>query len=646
MATMGVLFSILPVYLHRFPPGRIGRLAWDEMSTEDERLPAWGMAFYRWLADHHAVVTTTMLCVMLTAGFGLTRLESEVRLLKLLDDEADLVQDYTWVEKHMGNLVPMEVVLTIPPEKFRPAGETADDGQQYRMTLLERLGLVRKVVARIEALDEVSRALSAATLAPAESHNATRDYTTNKHLEEHLDSFKDYLQPERMPDGKILPTSRELWRISSRVTALQDIDYGLFTDELRVRVEPVLAAYRRRDLVVQQLHQREKSFKDANVAIICPESIGGTPEGLLLELLQDSAGIGDRVAPVNPAALDSEQLAEETRSRLMDKLRQLDGMLLVSEALRPAAEKLASAGVNIIDVTHLPVDETPVILDTSVAEGPRPVRSLYTGIIPLVFKTQRQLLFSLRASLFSSGVLIVIVMAIVFRSVMAGATSMLPNLFPVLLVFGSLGLLGIKMDIGIVMTASVALGVAVDSTVHLVTWFYHGQARGLDRRNATLMAYEHCATATVQGAMISGLGLAVFAFSAFTPTRQFGYLMITIQSAALLGDLVMLPAILCGPLGKFFERKQRARAETPAVVEEPAKQLPIVAEAAAADQALAAAAAATNGAAASQGEPAGATTERRENGHAPAGRHVAEPEPLSSPANKALRDKLRTFRRS
>jgi hypothetical protein len=254
-------------------------------------------------------------------------------------------------------------------------------------------------------------------------------------------------------------------------------------------------------------------------------------------------------------------------------------------------------------------------------------------------------LFSLRASLFSSGVLIVIVMAIVFRSLMAGATSMLPNLFPVLLVFGSLGLLGIKMDIGIVMTASVALGVAVDSTVHLVTWFYHGQARGLDRRNATLMAYEHCATATVQGAMISGLGLAVFAFSAFTPTRQFGYLMITIQSAALLGDLVMLPAILCGPLGKFFERKHRARVEATAIVEEPAAELPIVADTAA-RPVHATAAAATNGAAATQGEPVGVTAERRENGHAPAGRHVAEPEPLSSPANKALRDKLRTFRRS
>jgi hypothetical protein len=222
-------------------------------------------------------------------------------------------------------------------------------------------------------------------------------------------------------------------------------------------------------------------------------------------------------------------------------------------------------------------------------------------------------------------------MAVVFRSVMAGAVSMLPNLFPVLLVFGSLGLLGIKMDIGIVMTASVALGVAVDSTVHLVTWFYHGQARGLDRRNATLMAYEHCATATVQGAMISGLGLAVFAVSSFTPTRQFGYLMITIQSAALLGDLVMLPAILCGPLGKFFERKRRTMPPKSTVVDEPAMELPLLDDVG--EEPVA------------QGLSASHQS-RGENGHSPTPPAHHSAEPVTSPANKVLREKLRAFRRS
>jgi predicted RND superfamily exporter protein len=642
LATLGVLFAVLPVYLHRFPPKFIGAKEWDDMSADDERLPEWGSRFYLWLADHHAIVLGTMLTLMAIAAFGLTRLESSVRLLKLLDDEADLVLDYTWVEHHMGNLVPMEVILTMPPEKFRAGDEHPEAEQQYRMTFLERMNLLRKVIARIEALDEVSRTLSAATFAPAESEQTSgnaaigENFTTNQNLEQHRDSFRDYLQMERI-NGKVVPASCELWRVSARVTALRDIDYGLFTDQLRVQVEPVLAAYRRRDQLIKELHLRGEKLAGAQLCVLYQ----GKPddsrpsvesaEGLFFDLLVESAGVPPRVSELpNPLPANVSLLGDLTpdmREATIDVMKKCNAVVVLSKEAEVQAAKLAAEGVKIIDLTNAPEPSGPVITQTAnPAAGPRPVRSLYTGIIPLVFKTQRQLLYSLRASLFSSGFLIVVVMAIVFRSAMAGAVSMLPNLFPVLLVFGTLGLLGIKMDIGIVMTASVALGVAVDSTVHLVTWFYHGQARGLDRRGATLMAYEHCATATVQGAMISGLGLAVFAFSSFTPTRQFGYLMITIQSAALLGDLVMLPAILCGPLGKFFERKHHGRHESE-IIAEPASELPIVD--ADGDDDVDIPVLSRDG------------YERTDNGHP----RPSDTEPLSTPAHSALREKLRSFRR-
>ena len=73
-----------------------------------------------------------------------------------------------------------------------------------------------------------------------------------------------------------------------------------------------------------------------------------------------------------------------------------------------------------------------------------------------------------------------------------------------------------------------------------------------DRRGATMLAYERCAKAMLQTTIIGGLGLSVFAVSSFTPTQQFGYLMVTMLTAALVGDLLLLPAILAGPVGKFF----------------------------------------------------------------------------------------------
>ena len=74
-----------------------------------------------------------------------------------------------------------------------------------------------------------------------------------------------------------------------------------------------------------------------------------------------------------------------------------------------------------------------------------------------------------------------------------------------------------------------------------------------------MLAYDRCATAMLQTTIIGGLGLAVFATSTFTPTQQFGYLMISMLGAALLGDLLLLPAILVSPLGRPFGGKAPAK---------------------------------------------------------------------------------------
>ena len=134
---------------------------------------------------------------------------------------------------------------------------------------------------------------------------------------------------------------------------------------------------------------------------------------------------------------------------------------------------------------------------------------------------------------------------------------MIPNLFPVVVVFGIMGWSGILVDVGTMMTASVALGVAVDDTMHYLTWFRRGLDEGLDRKGAAMRAYERCGTAMTQTTLIGGLGLAAFAFSTFTPTQRFGTLMLTLLAVALVGDLVFLPALLTGPLGRVFGPSRR-----------------------------------------------------------------------------------------
>ena len=209
----------------------------------------------------------------------------------------------------------------------------------------------------------------------------------------------------------------------------------------------------------------------------------------------------------------------------------------------------------------------------------------YTGIIPIVYKAQRNLLESLINSIGLAFIMILIVMMVLLRdwrrrvslrnslNLPGGLVSMLPNLFPIAIIFGAMGWTAILanngilfdkpllVDIGTMMTASVAMGIAVDDTIHFLNWFRYGLRRGLPRNEAIALAYERVATAMTQTTVIGGFGLAVFAFSTFMPTHAFGLMMLILLFMALIGDLIFLPALLAGPLGRFFEVSAIKQAE-------------------------------------------------------------------------------------
>lgn len=584
MLTVAVLFTILPVFLHRFPVSDdlIKRQSGGHGGRDESHLPDWAKWLFGMVIRRHAMAFAMWLGVMAVLAIGFTKIETSVSLLKLLDEDTDLIHDYAWLETNLGNLVPMEVVLTVPSERRRSAEENAEaDGQQYRMTMLEMLNMIRDMQSRVEQLPEVSRNMSIATYSPEStdvgntSANLGGDWAKNETLEESRSELLEtgFLSVEKLPLTETQEQGRELWRLSARVAALgedaEGVDYGDFVKELKKAIDPVLVAYQQRDMIVEALHKAGKKLDGAKLWVLYRNQEDDaslkpvSQEAVLANLLKRSGvetlavktkdGRKSRIVPTyNLSTLDKREDDSEYMDRALATLSKQDALILVSASSDPRVKEMVHAGLPVIDVTNVPVYEESAAIPLATTNGPRPIRAVYTGMIPLVYKTQRQLLVSLNESIMWATVLIAVVMMFVLRSPMAGLISMIPNVFPIVIIFGALGWLGIKVDIGIMMTASVALGVAVDDTVHFLTWFRRGVTQGLDRVQAVMLAYDRCATAMLQTTIIGGLGLAVFATSTFTPTQQFGYLMISMLGAALVGDLLLLPAILAGPLGKFF----------------------------------------------------------------------------------------------
>jgi predicted RND superfamily exporter protein len=233
---------------------------------------------------------------------------------------------------------------------------------------------------------------------------------------------------------------------------------------------------------------------------------------------------------------------------------------------RVTARTSALSGIDYGDFLGLVRDRVDPIVAAHGGTA-RGVSADYTGVMPLVNAIQKALLHDLFSSFLSACVVIALVMMAVEKGVVAGLVAMIPNVFPMILLFGLLGWTRLPLDIGSVMTASIALGMAVDGTLHFLTFFRRGlsaaagdsgQSEVASRSAAVQAAFQHSAAALTQSALVCGLGILVFAASSFAPTRRFAWMLALLVAAALAGDLVLLPALLTGPLGRFFRPRETA----------------------------------------------------------------------------------------
>jgi predicted RND superfamily exporter protein len=181
------------------------------------------------------------------------------------------------------------------------------------------------------------------------------------------------------------------------------------------------------------------------------------------------------------------------------------------------------------------------------------IRVTATGIMPVNAETNDQLFADLASSYVMAFLLICPMMMLMVRSVWCGLLAMVPNVAPTLLVFGVMGWTNMPVEISMVLCASLALGIAVDGTLHFLTWIGRGLSRGQSRDAAVKFAYEHCAVAMVQSTLICGSGMLVFAFSEFTPASRFAAMLSLLLGVALFCDLILFPALVCSPLGRKFE---------------------------------------------------------------------------------------------
>lgn len=184
-------------------------------------------------------------------------------------------------------------------------------------------------------------------------------------------------------------------------------------------------------------------------------------------------------------------------------------------------------------------------LEYSIAAGRfGPVAADFTGKSVMVAAAVETIALGQVASLGTMITILFLFVAGLFLSLRCGFLAILANMFPIAILFGTMGLFNIPLNVGTCMVAAITIGIAIDDTLHLMVRYN----RVLKDSNQEKDAIRAAIRAEVLPVTITSIALAggfiLLTTSSFIPVYQFGILSATVILVALFTDLILSPALL------------------------------------------------------------------------------------------------------
>ncbi len=140
--------------------------------------------------------------------------------------------------------------------------------------------------------------------------------------------------------------------------------------------------------------------------------------------------------------------------------------------------------------------------------------------------------------------LIFAIMFLLFLSGKVGLIAMLPATFPIIIVFGLMGWTGIRLSVATSLIASIAVGLAIDDIIHYLVRYSREFKKDLDKDRALRDTVTGVGSPIIFTSLTISMGFFILIFSHFSPTANFGFLMVVTMLLALAGDLIILPSLM------------------------------------------------------------------------------------------------------
>jgi hypothetical protein len=167
-----------------------------------------------------------------------------------------------------------------------------------------------------------------------------------------------------------------------------------------------------------------------------------------------------------------------------------------------------------------------------------------TGMPSVYSQLDKSLINSQMSSLVIAIIMVLLIVGVILRSPMKGLFAAIPIIATITILFGFMGVTGIPLDIATVLVASVALGIGIDYSIHIITHFSHVHKETKDLSKAMEETIMISGKAIVVNVLSVAAGFLVLIFSEMVPLQNFGILVAMSMIGSGLGALTLLPVIL------------------------------------------------------------------------------------------------------
>jgi hydrophobe/amphiphile efflux-3 (HAE3) family protein len=175
---------------------------------------------------------------------------------------------------------------------------------------------------------------------------------------------------------------------------------------------------------------------------------------------------------------------------------------------------------------------------------PQGVKVRYSGETILINNAADYMAINEITSFSSTFIIIGLIHALLFMSLRAGFLSLIPNVIPILTNFGLMGLLGIPLNTGTALIATIAIGIAVDDTVHHMVTYSRQLKEHHDQKIAMFNTMKAQGRPIIYVSLALAGGFFVLVFSNFVPTFYFGVLSALVMLVAMVGEMVLTPILM------------------------------------------------------------------------------------------------------